>query len=81
MFYETSAKTAYNVEKAFLSTTSTISENIESGLYDMGNDQIGIKPGNDMQHLENQSYMNKNDRRGSNLNKHQIIKEKKSSCC
>lgn len=38
MFFETSAKTALNVEKAFLTTAGIISENIERGEYDLTNE-------------------------------------------
>ena len=46
MFFETSAKTALNVEKAFLTTTTLIFDNIMKGEYDLSNESIGIKPGN-----------------------------------
>ena len=54
MFFETSAKTAFNVEAAFMATTQKILENIERGEYDLSNEvnlyfniqSIGIKPGN-----------------------------------
>lgn len=38
MFFETSAKTSLNVEKAFLTTTSYIFENIMKGEYDLSNE-------------------------------------------
>lgn len=38
MFFETSAKTSFNVEKAFLTTTQIILENIEKGEYDLTNE-------------------------------------------
>ena len=38
MFFETSAKTALNVEEAFLTTAQIISENIERGEYDLTNE-------------------------------------------
>jgi hypothetical protein len=41
MFFETSAKTALNVEKAFLTTASIIAENIDKGEYDLTNE---VKP-------------------------------------
>lgn len=43
MFFETSAKTAQNVEKAFMNTTQIILENIEKGEYDLSNEVIMIK--------------------------------------
>jgi Ras-related protein Rab-2A len=45
IFLETSAKTAQNVEEAFLKTAQKIYENIQSGLYDLSNDSHGIKVG------------------------------------
>ena len=54
MFFETSAKTAQNVEESFLSTASLILDNIDKGEYDLTNEvklfsinlqSIGIKPG------------------------------------
>jgi len=38
MFFETSAKTALNVEEAFLSTARVILENIEKSEYDLTNE-------------------------------------------
>lgn len=38
MFFETSAKTALNVEEAFLTTASIIAKNIEKGEYDLSNE-------------------------------------------
>ena len=37
-FFETSAKTALNVEAAFMATTQKILENIEKGEYDLSNE-------------------------------------------
>ena len=45
-FIETSAKTAYNVEEAFLQTSCTIFKNLTSGSYDISNEgSCGIKRG------------------------------------
>jgi len=45
VFLETSAKTADNVESAFVSTAEKIYENIQSGVYDVNNESYGVKLG------------------------------------
>ena len=55
LFFETSAKTASNVEKAFLTVTEQIYGQLESGEYDIHKESIGIKPGNSLP-----SYISKN---------------------
>ncbi|KAF8820306.1 putative small GTPase Rab2 [Cardiosporidium cionae] len=45
IFLETSAKTAQNVEEAFVSTARRIFENLQGGVYDLSNEANGIKPG------------------------------------
>lgn len=45
IFMETSAKTAYNVEQAFINTAEKIHENIVSGVIDVSNESHGIKVG------------------------------------
>lgn len=45
VFLETSAKLAENVENAFVGTASKIHQNILRGVYDLRNDQYGIKVG------------------------------------
>lgn len=45
IFCETSAKTAYNVEQAFIHTAEEIHGNIESGKIDVANESFGIKVG------------------------------------
>lgn len=68
MFFETSAKTALNVEPAFMATTQKILENIEKGEYDLSNEvitmlnvqSIGIKPGNSAPSLPQNNRRNNN---------------------
>ncbi|KAI2509957.1 Rab-like small GTPase [Fragilaria crotonensis] len=45
IFMETSAKTAYNVEQAFINTAEKIHEKIQSGEIDVSNESHGIKVG------------------------------------
>lgn len=45
IFKETSAKTAQNVEDSFIGTAEKIYNNIKTGVYDLSNDQHGIKVG------------------------------------
>jgi len=45
IFLETSAKTAANVEEAFIQTAGKIYENIQNGIYDVTNEAHGIKVG------------------------------------
>jgi len=49
IFLETSAKTAHNVEEAFVATAAAIYENILSGVYDITNEAHGVKVGAGMQ--------------------------------
>eukprot|EP00736_Rhodelphis_marinus_P011208 Rmarinus@m.5816 len=47
IFLETSAKTAQNVEEAFFNTAKEIYNKIEQGVFDVNNEQNGIKVGID----------------------------------
>jgi Ras-related protein Rab-2A len=47
IFTETSAKTAFNVEEAFLQTSQLIYENIDKGMYDLSSEKSGIRVGNE----------------------------------
>ena len=45
IFLETSAKTAANVEEAFINTAKKIYEKIQQGVFDVSNESFGIKVG------------------------------------
>lgn len=45
IFLETSAKTAVNVEEAFINTAKKIYDKIQQGVFDVANEQNGIKVG------------------------------------
>ncbi len=60
LFYETSAKTAFNVQKAFLDMAELISDNIEKNEYELANESVGIKPGNQVPSYKNNRKRNLN---------------------
>jgi GTPase SAR1 family protein len=45
LFFESSAKTSYNIDELFLTSAKEISKKIEAGYYDLSNDTCGIKQG------------------------------------
>jgi hypothetical protein len=45
LFFESSAKTSYNIDEVFTSSAKDISKKIEAGFYDLSNDTCGIKQG------------------------------------
>eukprot|EP00389_Voromonas_pontica_P018591 GDKH01029258.1.p1 GENE.GDKH01029258.1~~GDKH01029258.1.p1 ORF type:complete len:217 (-),score=9.38 GDKH01029258.1:254-904(-) len=63
IFLETSAKTAQNVEEAFVTTARRIYENVQAGVYDLNNEAHGIKFGPPSQ------YHPGPDLHGQNLNR------------
>lgn len=91
MFFETSAKTALNVEEAFLTTASIIAKNIEKGEYDLSNEvnkldlmqqSIGIKPGNALpSHIQNKVNENQKKKVGRQNNDQAQAQKNSSSCC
>jgi hypothetical protein len=45
LFFETSAKTSYNIDEVFMSSAKEIAKKIESNYYDLTNENCGIKQG------------------------------------
>lgn len=45
IFLETSAKTAFNVEEAFIGTARAIYDKVQAGTLDVANESFGIKVG------------------------------------
>ena len=72
MFFETSAKAATNVEKAFLNITQTIYSNLENGEYNIHKESIGIKPGNTLPNYISGSTLSGDKK---------IVKKKEGGCC
>jgi len=53
IFYETSAKTGYNVENVFLKSAGEIAKRIENNFYDLENGKCGIREG-----IKRQNHLN-----------------------
>lgn len=68
IFLETSAKTASNVEEAFMMTARKIYDDIQKGIFDVTNEVYGIKVGPQQNPHLISSEKNDNS-------------EKKSGCC
>jgi Ras-related protein Rab-2A len=65
IFLETSAKTALNVEEAFVKTASSIYNKIQSKQIDPTNDYMGIKLGteiNDQELIQLRQFQDKNNK-------------------
>ena len=45
LFFETSAKTGYNIDEVFTASAKEISKKIECNYYDLTNETCGIKQG------------------------------------
>ena len=60
---ETSAKTARNVEDAFLQTSQIIYENIDRGVYDLSNDKSGIRVGNESYQIQGSTRLDNYDKK------------------
>ena len=67
-FYETSAKTGYNVEEIFFNSAKEIARRIDQSYYDLENEACGIKVGINRLNMQ-QIHSNMNN------------KEKKNNCC
>merc|ERR1719482_1898538 len=70
IFLETSAKTAANVEEAFINTAKKIYEKIQQGIFDVSNESHGIKVG-----------MAAQSGGGVNLNQPAGGKQSSGGCC
>lgn len=75
LFFETSAKTGYNIDEVFTASSKEIVKKIDNGYYDLSNDSCGIKPGMNTMNTIGQS---------GNLKLKEAkpgVEEKKKKCC
>ena len=75
LFFETSAKTGFNIDKVFFDTASKIIQSLENGFYDLEDENCGIKISVTSKKLK--IINNKND---NNDGDEEIIIEK-NKCC
>ena len=68
-FFETSAKTGYQIEEIFVSSAKSIAEKINDGFYDTTSDACGIKVGINSESSTISGISNV------------VIKENKGGCC
>lgn len=79
IFTETSAKTAVNVEEAFLQTSTMIYENIDKGMYDLSSEKSGIRVGNESYSVMPGDNQNQNQKLGAKGKTKQS--ESSGMCC
>ena len=60
IFMETSAKTGANVDNIYLSSAKVIYDKINEGAYDMTDESLGIKPGNDPSKIPKSMHIKSN---------------------
>lgn len=78
IFTETSAKTAFNVEEAFLQTSQMIYENIDKGMYDLSSEKSGIRVGNESYQVMSGENYNATNKK---LDKNASSNPKSTGCC
>ena len=71
LFFETSAKTSYNIEEVFSASAKEIAKKIDNNFYDLTSDMCGVKQG-----MTNTTGLLKLDK---DFNKGED--KKKSGCC